>query len=136
MGMRIQLTDVSSFVSTWKDQEEKNTAALDRLRKCLLRPLSQEPRPHGDDSCSLKTTKIVIGHWWFWTMGFTKAGLSGEAIWTASMVSLHHNSRLRLGKLRRIWEQIDALEEQGYTVLSISEYEGMIQAHAEIPDLM
>jgi hypothetical protein len=84
----------------------------------------------------LKTTKIVIGHWWFWTMGFTKAGLSGEAIWTASMVSLHHTSRLPSDRLRRTWEQIDALEEQGYTVLSTSAYEGMIQAHAEMPDLM
>ena len=100
MGKKIQLTDVSSFVSTWKDQEEKNTAALDRLRTCLLRPLSPEPQLHGDDPCSLKTTKIVIGHWWFWTMGFTKAGLSGEAIWTASMVSLYPSSHLRPANLK------------------------------------
>lgn len=101
---------------TWDDQNQKNTAALARLKRCLGKPMLAEPASDDPDKCSLRTTHIVLGYWWFWSLGFTKAGLSGEAIWISSMV--------------------DAMEEQGYTVLSVTEYSGMIDAHAQVPDLM
>lgn len=103
-----------TLISPWLGVGEKNNASIDRLSSCLLEPLPLDPKEPG--GCSIKTKQIVIGLWGFFTYSFLRLGASGEQVWMIGV--------------------IDAMQEEGYTVLAAPEYVGVIEAHAAMPNLI
>lgn len=135
---RLMADGLPGQLTIWPSIERRNGQHLRRLMRCLARdPMrlpeyaSKSPESAAaaleqdvgdstwleDRECSRTASRVLLGHWWYFTLAYGDPSQNpGESVWIRS--------------------QIEALEEMGYTVLSVNDYRAMIDIHAMIPDVI
>lgn len=117
--------DVDDSRTRTRTRIQSNARSWNGIREIDENHTRQIPKRQPDDTsdtyiedreCSLTSTKVVLGEWWYFTLAFGNTENPGETVWLRS--------------------QLDALEEMGYTVLAVNDYQALVDVHKALPDVM